>query len=214
MAVKWFANRLWAIFAGFFVTHFKDSVRLGYRRGGNISSEASEPWPVTQISGERVRGSLTTHGNVLKSIFLGFFAKFILLLTLSLGGEWVKLGLLRWWGNAARYSQLLQLITCCPQRESSCLISLPTPDFFWKPDTCHEGKPSTWVGGWYLMLVYCCVMHNDIKQLNHLHANPWWPFPLGEGCLGEHAKEGTCGWVTVRTCFFVLYSFPKHFFPG
>ena len=89
----------------------------------------------------------------------------------------------------------------------SCLLNFT----FWKK--CHEGKPSTWVGGWYLMLVYCCVMHNDIKQLNHLHANPWWPFPLGEGCLGEHAKEGTYGWVTVRTCFFCSLQLPQAFFP-
>ena len=50
---------------------------------------------------------------------LGNFTCFSLQTTLSRVGKGAKQGWNRWWENVASYSQLLQLTTCCPQRESS-----------------------------------------------------------------------------------------------
>ena len=35
------------------------------------------------------------------------------------------------------------------------------------------------------------------------------PFPLGKICLGEHATEGSCGWVTVMMFSYVFAAPPS-----
>ena len=141
----------------FFVTHLKSWVRidcaacwtsLSQQLGqdvfpqfwGNAFWLNPGPGHVAPTLGKCVWGPLTMHGNVWRSLLPGFFANFSFWLTYLVGGEGVKQGWIRWWENAARYSQLLHLITCCPQRESSCETLVATSESFWKTDTCHQGN--------------------------------------------------------------------------
>ena len=132
----------------FFMTHLKNWVKTDYAAAQNScwltqSQDAFFiPWGNTFAALSLCTG---TCGGLYLQGFLPFLS--LWLTALSGGGEGVKLGWNRWWENAARYSQLLRLITCCPQRWSSCHSSVITSDCFWKPDTCHQGNWSTWLVG-------------------------------------------------------------------
>ena len=162
-----------------FYDSFKKLSQNWLRGGSKFVLTHSEPGRVPHSLGKHVRGSLTMHGNVWRSLPPGFFAKSSFWLTALVGGgEGVKLGWNRWWENAARYSQLLRLITCCPQRWSSCHSSVITSDCFWKPDTCHEGNlvPEWGVNIWCWFIVVLCIMipsNSFICMLTPDNLSPW-----------------------------------------